>query len=73
MFVRRECPGVNVQIRIDLNGRHVDAAGLQKRADGRGDDAFAHAAHDTAGDQNVFHGLLFFRSKGIEKRRGRPQ
>jgi len=50
----------------------VDTAGLQERADGRGDDAFAHAAHDTAGDQNVFHDSIFFRSKGIEKRRRRP-
>lgn len=72
MFVRRECPGINVQIRIDLNGRHVDTTGLQERADRRGDDAFAHAAHDTAGDQNVFHDSIFFGSKEKEKRRKRP-
>jgi len=50
----------------------VDTTGLQERADRRGDDAFAHAAHDTAGDQNVFHDSIFFGSKEKEKRRKRP-
>lgn len=59
MLVGRKRPGVDVQVRIDFYGRHMDTTRFQQRTDGRGDYAFAHAAHNAAGDQYVLHGFCF--------------
>jgi len=49
MFVGRKCARVDVDVRVDFDGGHVDATVLEDGAERAGDDAFADAADDTAG------------------------
>lgn len=57
MLVGRERPGVDVNVGIDLYGRHANVTMLEDSAERAGDDALAHAADHTSGHQNVLHDL----------------
>ena len=45
--------GIDVDVRVELGQRDLEAAGLQDGGQGRGRDAFAQGRDDTAGDENV--------------------
>ena len=55
MLIWRECSRINVDIGIDLDGRHAHATGLKDCADATGEHALAHAADHTPGHQDVLH------------------
>lgn len=56
VLVGRERAGVDVDVRVDLDGGHVQAARLEDRAHAARDDALPDAGDHSAGDQDVFHG-----------------
>ena len=65
VLLRAHRPRVDVEVRVDLHGRHAHAALAQKRAQGRDDGALAKPAHDPAGHDDVLHpavswSLFFF-------------
>lgn len=66
MLVGRERSGVDVDVGIDLDGRHADVAVLEDRAERAGDDALADAADHAPGYQNVLH----CRGKNVPPREG---
>jgi hypothetical protein len=43
------------RVRTDFNGSDAEAAGFEYDADAAGGDAFAEAADDSTGDENVLH------------------
>lgn len=55
MFIRRECSGIDIEVRIDFDGRYSNTDRLQYDAQTTGDNAFAHTADHAASDQNVLH------------------
>lgn len=57
-------PGVDVQVRIDLDGGDAESATLEHPAHGGDGHALAEAGDDPAGDDDVLHfGLIFFVGK----------
>ena len=46
----------NVQVRVDLDGRHTSAVLFHDGAQRAGNNALANAADDTTGDEDVLHG-----------------
>ena len=55
MLVRRKSAGVNVDVRVDLDGCDSDAICFKDCSDAAGDDAFPDAAYHTSSHQNVLH------------------
>lgn len=51
------CPGIGVQVRINLDRSDAEAASFEEEPDATGGDAFAEAADDSAGDEDVLHCL----------------
>mmetsp|Transcript_25504 Transcript_25504/g.55480 ORF Transcript_25504/g.55480 Transcript_25504/m.55480 type:complete len:209 (-) Transcript_25504:164-790(-) len=56
---RRHSAGINVQVRVNFDGCHSEAAVLQKDANATGRHTFPQTAHNTTGNNNVFHCALF--------------
>jgi len=46
---------VRERVGTDFDGSNAEAAGFEDDADAAGGDAFAEAANDSAGDENVLH------------------
>lgn len=59
MFVGRKGSGIYVQVRIDLDGGHVQPDGFQQSSDTAGDDTFANAADDTTTNKDIFYAFFF--------------
>lgn len=55
VLVRGEGPGVDVDVRVDLDGGDAQPAGFQDGADAAGDDPFADARDHPARHQDVLH------------------
>lgn len=55
VLVGGECACVYVDVRVDLDGGHMQSARLQDCAYAACDDAFTNARDDSSGDQDVFH------------------
>lgn len=55
MFVRGERPRVQIDVGVDFDRRHLDAARLQNRPEGAGYHPLANATNHPASDQDVFH------------------
>ena len=53
VLVRAHGAGVDVDVRVELLARDLEAAGLEQAPDGRRGDALAQARHDAAGDEDV--------------------
>ena len=56
MFVGREGPSVNVQIRVYLYGGYFESHGLQQCPYAASDDPLSDAANYSSADQDVLHG-----------------
>jgi len=54
VFRRIHRPGIHIDVRIDLERRHIEAAGLQDFPDRRRRHPLAHAAHHPADHENIF-------------------
>ena len=70
VFVWGESAGVYVDVRVDLDGGHVQAAGLEDRTDAAGDDSFTNARDDPTGHQDVLHRSPLESSMGRRKAKG---
>lgn len=60
VLVRRKCPRINIDVRIDLDRRDTDAARVQKRTERAGNNTLANAANHATGHKNVLHGFRRF-------------
>lgn len=53
MFVRREGPSINVEVRVNLDGCNTQANGLEKGANTASDHPLPNTTDDTTTDQDV--------------------
>ena len=57
VLIRRHRPGVDVDVRVELENRDVQAAGLEESSDAGGGDAFAERGGDASGHKDILrHG-----------------
>lgn len=52
---RREGAGIDVDVRINLDRRHIDTTAVQQGTEAAGDDALSHAADHAASHKDVLH------------------
>ena len=69
VLVRAHEASVDVDVRVQFDGRDPKAMAAHQGADGRRRHAFAQGTANAAGDHDVFHALRELRSEGL--RRGR--
>jgi len=70
MLERRHGSGIDVEVRIDLDGGDAEAAGLEDDPDAAGRHALPEPAHHAAGHQHVLHDAFGGRSPPGGRARG---
>ena len=60
MVKRRQGPGIDVEVRIDLDGGDLETHGLEQQTGGRGNDTLADARDDTTRDEDVLFDHFYF-------------
>lgn len=68
MLIRREGPCINVNVRINFNGRDMQSTWFENCPDAAGNDPFPNPRDNTTSYQDVFHLLYCLEKKiGIKK------
>lgn len=55
VLIGRECACVNINVRIDLDGGDMEAAGFEDCSHTAGNNTFTNSRYNTTSDQDVLH------------------